>query len=46
MAAAGGTTPAPEEGGEGETPPPEAPETAAGDASGPAEQGTGDSETG
>ncbi|XP_053125959.1 set1/Ash2 histone methyltransferase complex subunit ASH2 isoform X2 [Hemicordylus capensis] len=46
MAAAGTATPGPEEGGEGESTPPAASEASAGDASGPAEQGTGDSETG
>ncbi|XP_054854460.1 set1/Ash2 histone methyltransferase complex subunit ASH2 isoform X1 [Eublepharis macularius] len=46
MAAAGAATPAPEEEGDGETTPPAAPEATAGETSGAAEQGTGDSETG
>uniref|UniRef100_A0ACB8EX71 Set1/Ash2 histone methyltransferase complex subunit ASH2 n=1 Tax=Sphaerodactylus townsendi TaxID=933632 RepID=A0ACB8EX71_9SAUR len=46
MAAAGGTTPATEEGGDGETTPPAAPDATAAETSGSAEQGTGDSEAG
>ncbi|KAJ6658735.1 hypothetical protein lerEdw1_019895 [Lerista edwardsae] len=47
MAAAGGAaTPGPEEGGEGESIPPAAPDATTAEASGPVEQGAGDSETG
>ncbi|CAI5795696.1 Ash2 histone methyltransferase complex subunit ASH2 isoform X1 [Podarcis lilfordi] len=46
MAAAGAAAPAPDEGGEEEATPPAAPESTTGEASGSAEQGTGDSETG
>lgn len=47
MAAAGGAaTPGPEEGGEGESTPPAAPDATTAEALGPVEHGTGDSETG
>lgn len=46
MASAGVGVSAPEDGGEGEATPPAVPEPMAGEAAGPAEQGTGDSETG
>ncbi|KAG8141356.1 hypothetical protein E2320_006984 [Naja naja] len=46
MASAGVGVSAPEDGGEGEATPPAVPEPMAGEAAGPNEQGTGDSETG
>ncbi|XP_034292761.1 set1/Ash2 histone methyltransferase complex subunit ASH2 isoform X1 [Pantherophis guttatus] len=46
MASAGVGASAPEDGGEGEATPPAVPEPMAGEAAGPTEQGTGDSETG
>uniref|UniRef100_A0A8C5SQV7 Set1/Ash2 histone methyltransferase complex subunit ASH2 n=1 Tax=Laticauda laticaudata TaxID=8630 RepID=A0A8C5SQV7_LATLA len=46
MASAGVGVSAPEDGGEGEATPPPVPEPMAGEAAGPTEQGTGDSETG
>lgn len=45
-AAAAATTPVPEEGRDGEIVAPAAPEATAGETSGEAEQGTGDSEAG